>query len=143
MERLQEFISANAMLVLVFAGLTVALVVNEVRSYFRGFKGITPAQLTHLINRENATVIDLRGQGEFEKGHIIGARHLLPSEAAPEHKLLAKAKESPLVLVCGAGMVSSGIAAKLVKAGFKQVSVLDGGQGAWAAAGLPVVKGKA
>lgn len=143
MERLQEFYSANMMLVVIFVGLTVALLVNEVRGLFRGYKGVSPAQLTQLINRENAVVVDLRGLGEYEKGHIIGARHLLPSEAGPEHKLLAKAKESPLVLVCSAGMVSPGIAAKLVKAGFKQVSVLDGGLGAWTAAGLPLAKGKA
>jgi rhodanese-related sulfurtransferase len=143
MDRLQEFYSANTAMVLVFAGLTVALIVNEIRNLFRGFKGIGPAQLTRLINHDNALVVDLRGQGEFEKGHIIGSRHVLPSEAGPEHKLLAKAKESPVVLVCSAGMISPGIAAKLVKAGFKQVNVLDGGIGAWQSAGLPLAKGKA
>jgi rhodanese-related sulfurtransferase len=143
MDRLQEFYSANTAMVLVFAGLTVALILNEIRNLFRGFKGVGPAQLTRLINHDNALVVDLRGQGEFEKGHIIGSRHVLPSEAGPEHKLLAKAKESPIVLVCSAGMISPGIAAKLVKAGFKQVNVLDGGIGAWQSAGLPLAKGKA
>lgn len=143
MERLQEFYAANTVLVLVFAGLTVALIVNEIRQLFRGFKGVSPAQLTRLINDENATVIDLRGNAEFEKGHIIGARHVLPSALTPDHKLLAKGKEAPVVLVCAGGLVSGGVAAKLTKAGFTRVSVLDGGIGAWQGANLPLAKGKA
>jgi len=143
MDRLLEFAQDNLFLSIALAGLTLALVVTEVMRLFRGFKGISPSQLTELINRENALVIDLRGQSEFEKGHIIGARHLLPSQVDPDAKLLAKAKESPVVLVCAAGITASGSAQKLVKAGFKQVSVLDGGIGAWTAAGLPLAKGKA
>jgi len=143
MDRLLEFVQQNPMLSLVLAGLTLALVVTEVMRLFRGFKGVSPAQLTDLINRENALVVDLRGQGDFEKGHIIGSKHLLPSQVDPESKLLAKAKESPVVLVCAVGMTASATAQKLVKAGFKKVSVLDGGIGAWTGASLPLAKGKA
>lgn len=143
MDSLPTFIQQNLMLSLVLAGLTLALVVTEVMRLFRGFKGVSPAQLTDLINRQNALVVDLRGQGDFEKGHIIGSRHLLPSQVDPEGKLLAKAKESPVVLVCAVGATASTTAQKLVKAGFKQVSVLDGGIGAWTGAGLPLAKGKA
>lgn len=143
MDRLLEFAQQNLMLSLVLAGLTLALAVTEVMRLFRGFKGISPAQVTDLINRENALVVDLRGQGDFEKGHIIGSKHLLPSQVDPEGKLLAKAKESPVVLVCAAGVTASATAQKLVKAGFKKVSVLDGGIGAWTAASLPLAKGKA
>lgn len=143
MDRLLEFAQQNLMLSLVLAGLTLALVVTEVMRLFRGFKGVSPAQLTDLINREDALVVDLRGVGDFEKGHIIGSRHLLPSQVDPEGKLLAKAKESPVVLVCAVGVTAAGTAQKLVKAGFKKVSVLDGGIGAWTGAGLPLAKGKA
>ena len=143
MDRLLEFAQENLMLSLVLAGLTLALVVTEVMRLFRGFKGVSPAQLTDLINREDALVVDLRGVGDFEKGHIIGSRHVLPSQVDPEGKLLAKAKESPVVLVCAVGVTASGTAQKLVKAGFKKVSVLDGGIGAWTGAGLPLAKGKA
>lgn len=143
MDRLLEFAQQNLLLSLALAGITLALVVTEVMRLFRGFKGVSPAQLTDLINRENALVVDLRGQAEFEKGHIIGAKHLLPSQVDPDSKLLAKAKESPVVLVCAAGITASASAQKLVKAGFKKVSVLDGGIGAWTGAGLPLAKGKA
>jgi rhodanese-related sulfurtransferase len=143
MDRLLEFAQQNLMLSLVLAGLTAALLVTEVMRLFRGFKGVSPAQLTDLINRENALVVDLRGLGDFEKGHIIGSRHMLPSQVDPEGKLLAKAKETPVVLVCAMGVTAAGTAQKLVKAGFKKVSVLDGGIGAWTGASLPLAKGKA
>jgi rhodanese-related sulfurtransferase len=143
MERLQQIFQSNPILVAGFVGLTAAIVITEVRALFRGWKSVTPAQLTDLINRENALVVDLRGQGDFEKGHIIGARHILPSAVEPSNKVLAKAVESPVVLVCAAGMSAGAVASKLVKGGFKKVSVLDGGIGAWQAAGLPLAKGKA
>ena len=95
MERLLEFAQQSPLLSIAFVGLTLALVVTEVMRLFRGYKGVTPAQLTELINRDDALVVDLRGLGEFEKGHIIGSKHQLPSQVDPAGKLLAKAKESP------------------------------------------------
>ena len=143
MERLQQLYAAQPIVVIAFVGLTVAIVVNELRTLTRKWKSVSPAQLTDLVNREDALVIDLRGQGEFEKGHILGARHVLPSQLDPSHKLLAKAADRPVVLVCAAGMTASATAGKLVKAGLRNVSVLDGGVGAWQAAGLPLARGKA
>lgn len=143
MDRLLDFAQANPLLSLAFLGLTLAIVYTEIRRLFRGYKAVNPAQLTELINREDALVLDLRGQPDFEKGHIIGSRHLLPSQIEPEGKLLAKAKETPVVLVCAAGITASAAAEKLVKAGFKRVSVLDGGITGWQSAGLPLAKGRA
>lgn len=143
MERLQQVFASSPVLVIAFVGLTVAIIVNEIRQLFRGWKSWSPAQVTELVNRENAVVIDLRGQAEFEKGHILGAKHLLPSQVDPAHKLLAKSTEIPVVLVCAAGMHAPTTAGTLVKAGFKRVGILDGGIGAWQAAGLPLARGKA
>lgn len=143
MDRLLDFAQQHLLLSIAFAGLTLALVVTEVARLFRGFKGVSPAELTRLINHEQALVLDLRGQGEFDKGHILGSKHLLPSQVDPESKLLAKAKESPVVLVCAMGNSASTAAEKLVKAGFKRVYVLDGGIGAWQGASLPLARGKA
>ncbi|WP_146907527.1 rhodanese-like domain-containing protein [Arenimonas daejeonensis] len=142
MDRLLDFAQANPLLSIAFVGLTLAIVYTEIRGLFRGYKAVNPAQLTELINREDALVLDLRGQPDFEKGHIIGSRHLLPSQIEPEGKLLAKAKENPVVLVCAAGVTASAAAEKLVKAGFKRVSVLDGGITSWQSAGLPLAKGR-
>ena len=85
------------MLSLALAGLTIALIVTEVARLFRGYKALRPAELTTLINRDNALVVDLSASGDFEKGHIAGSRNVAPSQFDPENKLLAAAKQLPVV----------------------------------------------
>ncbi len=131
------------MLSLALAGLTVALVATEIGRLFRGYKALKPAELTRLVNSGGATVIDLSSVAEFEKGHIAGSRNVLASQLTPTHKLLAAARQSPVVLVCRTGNASGTAAKTLKKAGFEQVFVLDGGLPAWQAADLPLVKGRA
>jgi rhodanese-related sulfurtransferase len=109
---------------------------------FRGYREVTPAGLTLLINRENALVVDLSSQQDFDKGHIAGARHVAMSQFDPENKDLAKVRDLPIAVYCKAGTLSSQAAARLVKAGFKQVYWLGGGLAAWRQADLPTTRGK-
>jgi len=143
LQTLLAFASDHLMLSLLFVGLTLALIYNEVARLFTGFKSVTPAQLTALINRDDALLIDLSAAGDFEKGHIAGAKNLAMSQFDPENKLLIKARELPVALTCRSGTVSAEAAKRLVKAGFKSVYWLDGGVAAWQQAELPLVKGKA
>ena len=142
-ETLMAFFGRHPMLSLALAGLTLAILYTEIARLFRGYKAIKPAALTILVNQENALVVDLSASADFEKGHIPGSRNLTPSQFSPEAKLVAGAKQSPVVLVCRNGMASADAAKKLKKAGFEQVHWLDGGIAAWDAAGLPLVKGRA
>lgn len=139
---LSAFAARHMYLSLGLAGLTVAIVANEVAGLFRGYKGLQPAGLTALVNRDNALVVDLRPIADFEKGHIPGARNVQMSQFDPENRHLAVAKALPVVLVCKAGQTSGDAAKRLRKAGFERVFVLDGGIGAWLQAGLPLAKGR-
>jgi rhodanese-related sulfurtransferase len=139
---LLAFAGAHPYLSLALAAITLALVYNEAMSRLRGFKGIGPAQLTALANRDNALVVDLRPLADFEKGHIPGARNVQMSQFDPENKQLAAARALPVVLVCKTGQSAAGAAGRLRKAGFEQVYVLDGGIGAWQQADLPLAKGR-
>ena len=139
---LLAFAGRHPILLLALAGLTLAIVLNELASLMRGVKGVGPAALTALINRDNALVVDLRPQADFEKGHIAGARNVQMSQFDPENKQLVAARALPVVLVCKAGQTSSGAAARLRKAGFERVYVLDGGIAAWQQADLPLAKGR-
>jgi rhodanese-related sulfurtransferase len=136
------FAGRHPYLSLGLAGLTVALVFNEVSALFRGYKGLQPAGLTALVNRDNALVVDLRPSADFEKGHVPGAKNVQMSQFDPENKQLAAARALPVVLVCKAGQTSGAAAKRLRKAGFEHVYVLDGGIGAWQQAGLPLTKGR-
>ena len=141
-ETLMAFAGRHPMLSMALAGLTLAIIYTEIARLFRGYKALKPAGLTALVNQGGALVADLSAIADFEKGHIPGSRNVIPSQFDPQGKLLANAKQSPVVLVCRNGMASAAAAGKLKKAGFEQVYWLEGGTAAWDAAGLPLVKGR-
>lgn len=142
-EDLLAFAGRHLYLSMALAGLTAALLYTEAARLFRGYTALRPAELTGLINRDNALVIDLSASNEFEKGHIAGSRSVAQSQFDPENKLLAKARDLPVVVVCRNGQASGDAAKRLKKAGFEKVYWLDGGVQAWQQADLPLVKGRA
>jgi rhodanese-related sulfurtransferase len=141
--RLPEFLGRHLPLALLFAALLVALIVTEVMRLARGGRQLTPAQLTQLINRENALVVDLSSQADFEKGHVPGAKHVALAQFDPENKDLAKIKDRPVAVCCKNGVTSAKAVQRLLKAGFTRVYTLAGGVEAWRRADLPLAKGKA
>ena len=142
-DELLAFAGRHMYLSLGFVGLTLAILYTEIARLFRGYKALRPAELTALINRDNALVVDLSASNDFEKGHIAGSRSVQPSQFDPESKLLNGAKALPVVAVCRTGQASADAAKRLKKAGFEQVYWLDGGIQAWIQAELPLVKGRA
>ena len=143
LERLPEFIANHVLLAGLFAMIVVALVSNEIGRLTRKYKSLSPAQLTHLINRESALVVDVSAINDFQAGHIPGARHVAMSQFDPESKELSKAKTLPVAVYDRQGTVSAQAAARLAKAGFERVYWLEGGLAAWQGADLPLAKGKA
>lgn len=142
-ERLPEFVGNHPILVLAFVAIGVALISNELSRFTRGYKALSPAELTRLINHENALVIDVSPLNDYEKGHIVGSKHVALSQLDAENKLLAKVRELPVAVVCRTGMQSGQAAKRLVKAGFSKVAILEGGVAAWQQAELPLARGKA
>src|SRR4029078_4267225 len=138
--RLREFLGNHLYLTLGFIGVLLALVVSEAQRFTRGYKALTPSGLTHLINRENALVIDVSSLQDFEKGHVPGARHVAMSQFDAENKDLVKAKELPVAIYDRGGQMSGTAAQRLVKAGFSRVYWLEGGLAAWTEAQLPLAK---
>lgn len=142
LDELLAFAGRHPYLSLGLAGLTVAIIYTEVARLFRGYKALRPAELTGLINRDNALVVDLSSTNDFQKGHIAGSKSVQPSQFDPESKQLAAAKTLPVIVVCRTGMTAAGSAKRLKKAGFEKVYLLEGGIQAWRQAGLPLVKGR-
>lgn len=140
--RIPQFIAHHPLLVGAFIVIVLALIGLEGTRRFRGFKELTPAGLTQLINRDDALVIDVSPIADFEKAHVPGSRHIAPSQFDPENKDLAKARDLQVVTVCRNGAESGKAARRLVKAGFTNVATLAGGLDAWRRADLPLAKGK-
>lgn len=138
--RLPEFVGNHLGMSLLFIALVLVLVYTEIARLRRGFKELTPAMLTQLINRDNAMVFDLSPRAEFDKGHVPGARHVAMDQFDPESDKLKKIRDRPIVVVCKSGMTSAKAAARLRKAGFTRVHTLGGGVDAWRRADLPLAR---
>jgi rhodanese-related sulfurtransferase len=104
--------------------------------------GISPAQATALINREDALVIDVREAAEFSAGHLLNARHIPLAELEKRVGELEKFRDKPVILNCASGSRSASACAILRKAGFASVHNLDGGIAAWEKAGMPISRKK-
>jgi len=141
MEQYIEFIQNHTLLAAAWVILAGALVFSFYKSLFSPIKSIGQHQATLLINREDAIVVDIRSQEEFRKGHIAGARHLLPSQIdSKSATLLENSAEAPIIVVCANGVSAGGVASKLHKQGFKRVFNLRGGMSEWLSANLPVTR---
>lgn len=143
LHKLPEFVSNHTALVALFVVILAVLIGGEVSRLFRKWKGLTPAGLTQLINRDTPLIIDLSASADFEKAHVPGAKNVAMSQFDPEtQKDLSKAREMPVVLIDKDGRGVGKAANRLIKAGFARVFVLEGGTYAWQAAQLPTAKGK-
>lgn len=141
--QLMEFMSNHPLLTTAWVVLFFLLVFNIIKSQFSSIKYVSPTELIMLINRENATVVDIRKEDEFKQGHITDARHLLPADIQKQQLSgLEKKKDEPIIVVCQAGLSAQKAASDLKKQGFSHVSVLRGGMSSWSGANLPVVKTK-
>jgi hydroxyacylglutathione hydrolase len=98
----------------------------------------TPEELSAMLARGEASVIDVRGRAEWEAGHLPGVPNI-PVGFLAEH-LAELPTDRPLVLHCQGGGRSSIAASVLQARGLTNVVNLVGGYGAWAKAGLPVTR---
>lgn len=84
-----------------------------------------------LEGGEDVTVVDVREPGEYEAGHIPGAklvpRGLLEYKAADE----LPEKEARIVVHCAVGGRGSLAAKSLQEMGYSNVVNMDGGMNAW------------
>jgi rhodanese-related sulfurtransferase len=134
---LVEFLRQNYLLVAV-ALVSGALLVWPYLRRATGGPWVTASQATHLINREDAYVIDVREPAEFGGGHVLGARNVPLARLAASGPDLAKRKDKPVIVYCETGERAARAAASLKKLGFARVAALSGGMKAWRDAGLPV-----
>jgi rhodanese-related sulfurtransferase len=93
-----------------------------------------------LDAREKVTLIDVREDNEWARGHLPGAVHLGKGIIERDIEQAFPDKQAPLVLYCGGGFRSALVADSLQKMGYTNVISMDGGWRNWTAAGYPVEK---
>jgi rhodanese-related sulfurtransferase len=139
MQDLTTFLGNHPFLSLAAATVFVLVMMVELIRARRNIFNLSPVQITQLINRENAVVIDIRPSESYHKGHIIDAHSLMPQDIRQNLKKLEKFKSRPIIIVSNASSESQKIAALLLKHGYNAYS-LAGGMRAWSEAQMPLVK---
>ncbi len=136
MDSLFEFLTQQWMLAGALLVLLALLFRHENR---KAGPSISTSQLTTLVNREKALVLDVRPEKEFKSGHITGALNMPHTALEGRLKELEKHRERPLVVVCAVGQHSGTAGRRLQGAGFLRISRLRGGIAEWRHQHLPLV----
>ncbi len=96
-------------------------------------------QLKGMLDRhEQLTVLDTRGQAEWESGHIEGALHIYVGHL--EQRQSEVPGDKPVAVYCKTGHRAGLSASILLRAGYPKVYNVPGSITAWVAAGFPIVK---
>jgi rhodanese-related sulfurtransferase len=132
------FIEKNWLLILVMFLSGAMLLWPLVQRRLSPIKEIGNLNATHLINQQNAVLLDVRETKEFEGGKLPNALHIPLSQLQSRSAELAKLNTRPIIVYCARGQRSRTTGAALQQLGFKEIYQLSGGFRAWKDAGLPL-----
>ena len=135
-----QFLQNNLMTVTLAITSGLMLFWSFFGNQIRGIKEVDVVKAVNLINRENALILDVREQNEYDNGHVGNSRLISLGELKKRIGELEKYRERPVVVICRSGSRSASGAAFLMKSGFAKVYSLSGGIMAWQKASLPVEK---
>src|SRR5262245_53317042 len=100
-------------------------------------KQIDAAELSRMQAEGSVVLVDVRTDPEVARGYIAGARHIPLQMLPARHTELEPGVTT--VVYCQSGGGSGQACAGLREQGLAQVLNLQGGMGAWAREGRPVV----
>jgi hydroxyacylglutathione hydrolase len=97
---------------------------------------LTVAELAAALRSGSAVIVDVRGESEWQAGHMPGVRNI-PVGYLRE-RMAEVPPDTPVVVHCQAGGRSAIAASVLQAGGFRDVADVPGGFAEWEAAGLSV-----
>jgi rhodanese-related sulfurtransferase len=92
-------------------------------------------------NGEELALLDVREAGQFGADHMLHAIPCPYSLLETRAPLLMPRKSVPIVLIDATGGTAQKAARRLTGLGYANISILEGGNAAWAAAGFEVFQG--
>lgn len=140
MERILEFIANHPFLISLFVAILLLLLWNLFSDRLSGVKPLSPAELTRLLNHEDAVLLDLRSKAEYARGHILNARSIPLAQLDEKLEKLKAEADKPVILCCKSGMDSPRAGRRLLMQGFSRVHTLKGGVLAWQNDNLPLAR---
>ncbi len=140
MQEYIEFVQAHHLLMLGFAAVLGLIIWSEYSRLTRKYKQVNVNQAVQVLNRDNVTVIDVRGDNEVRNGVIKGAKIIPLTDISKHLPALEKNKNNPFLVYCGSGNRSGHVCNILTQNGFSDVYNLTGGIMAWTSENLPLNK---
>jgi rhodanese-related sulfurtransferase len=95
---------------------------------------------SRLDKGEKFTLVDVREESEWTRGHLPGAIHLGKGIIERDIEQRVPDASAKVILYCGGGFRSALVADNLQKMGYSNVESMDGGWKGWLDAGLPTQK---
>mgnify|MGYP001331496777 CR=1 FL=1 len=138
MEQISEFAMNHWELVTMFVTVAMALMISVITS----FEGVTPFQAVNLMNQGDALILDVRNNGDYKKGHIIGALNLPAGSIQESISDLQKHKDKSILVCCQNGGESSKVLKTLKQLGFEKTQTIKGGILAWKQESFPLEREK-
>ena len=109
-----------------------------------GVRFVGVAGLDELVDRshgESVYFIDVRTHEEYDQGRIPGFRWFPGGQCVQRSDDVAVVKNAPIVFCCDGKARATLAASWYRQLGYEEVYALDGGIGAWVAAGRPLESG--
>ncbi len=138
MSQFLEFAQNHPLLFIGAFVLVALLVMTEFKRKLLGFTEVNPNDAIKLINREEAVVLDVRADSEFNEGHIINAINIPLGLLDGRLKELDEYRERAIIICCKTGQQSAKAGKILQQQGFQKIYKLSGGMSAWSSASLPL-----
>ncbi|WP_027136605.1 rhodanese-like domain-containing protein [Gaetbulibacter saemankumensis] len=92
---------------------------------------LSPSDFKSHINKKSIQLIDVRTPGEYQSGHIKGAKNIDIFSPSFTSQIENLNKEKPVYVYCRSGARSSRASKKLNKLGFTAIYDLSGGYLNW------------
>lgn len=133
------FVVGNVGLVLVVAACAPPAPqgARELERNADGYVDITVDQLAQMLEDKTFTLVNVHIPYE---GEIPQTDLFIPFHEIADHLDELPNKDAPVVLYCRSGSMSTTAARTLVGLGYRNVLELDGGMGAWEAAGYELLR---
>ena len=137
MDQIVEFITNHWMLASGWVVLATLFLMSFTRT---SSKTIGNPQITTMMNRENALIVDIRNKADFNKGHLLGSINIPNEKLKDAGKELEKYQQRPIILVDANGLNAAAAALTLKKMGIEQLHRMQGGIQSWTNDNLPLSK---
>jgi len=140
MEQFTEFVIDQWLLFSFLVIIIVLITRTWIQPMLGGVKELATQDAIRFMNQDDAVVLDVRIEKEYNEGHIENSIHIPVGALEARARELEKYKLTPILISCQSGNRSRQAYQTLTKHGFTQLSCLAGGINAWINANLPITK---